>query len=179
LSRNGSAIADPSATASAADGVLRLDRPSGRRLLALLIVPLPRRTTEIWAPALPTGQAIVFVTDPERETELFPDILRGLYGLTPKEALLAVEISRGDGLQMAADRLGIANATAHTHLLRVLAKTDTRRQSELIDHVKARLGSYKAPKTIRFVDELPLSAVGKVVRRHVKEGYWAAQDRRI
>jgi len=49
----------------------------------------------------------------------------------------------------------------------------------LIDHVKARLGSYKAPKTIKFVDELPLSAVGKVLRRQVKERYWGGQDRRV
>jgi acyl-CoA synthetase (AMP-forming)/AMP-acid ligase II len=40
---------------------------------------------------------------------------------------------------------------------------------ELIDFTKSKLGSYKAPKTIRFVDELPLSPVGKVLRRHVKQ----------
>jgi fatty-acyl-CoA synthase len=50
---------------------------------------------------------------------------------------------------------------------------------ELIDHVKARLGSYKAPKTIKFVEELPMSAVGKVLRRQVKEPYWAGRDRRV
>jgi fatty-acyl-CoA synthase len=49
----------------------------------------------------------------------------------------------------------------------------------LIDHVKAKLGSYKAPKSIRFVDELPLSSVGKVLRQQVKERYWAGQDRLV
>jgi fatty-acyl-CoA synthase len=49
----------------------------------------------------------------------------------------------------------------------------------LIDFAKARLGSYKAPKTITFVDELPLSPVGKVLRRQVKERYWAGQERRV
>ena len=49
---------------------------------------------------------------------------------------------------------------------------------ELIDYVKARLG-YKAPKTIKFVEELPVSPVGKVLRRQVKERYWAGQDRRV
>ncbi|MDE1947031.1 MAG: AMP-binding protein [Burkholderiales bacterium] len=43
---------------------------------------------------------------------------------------------------------------------------------ELAALVKARLGSHKAPKTIRFVDALPLSAVGKVLRRQVREKYW-------
>jgi acyl-CoA synthetase (AMP-forming)/AMP-acid ligase II len=50
---------------------------------------------------------------------------------------------------------------------------------ELIAHVKTRLGSYKTPKTIRFVDGLPLSPVGKVLRRHVKEPYWAGRDRLV
>jgi acyl-CoA synthetase (AMP-forming)/AMP-acid ligase II len=49
----------------------------------------------------------------------------------------------------------------------------------LIDFAKARLGSYKAPKSVAFVAELPLSPVGKVLRRQVKERYWAGQDRRV
>ena len=52
-------------------------------------------------------------------------------------------------------------------------------EDELVDFVKARLGSYKAPKSVAFVPELPLSPVGKVLRRRVKEPYWAGQDRRV
>jgi acyl-CoA synthetase (AMP-forming)/AMP-acid ligase II len=50
---------------------------------------------------------------------------------------------------------------------------------ELIDHVKGRIGRFKAPKSIRFVDELPLSPVGKVLRRKVREKYWKGQSRRV
>ncbi len=50
---------------------------------------------------------------------------------------------------------------------------------ELIAHAKQRLGSYKAPKSIRFVPELPLSPVGKVLRRHVRQRYWEGRDRMI
>ena len=50
---------------------------------------------------------------------------------------------------------------------------------KLIDFVKARLGSYKAPKSIAFVAELALSPVGKVLRRQIKELYWAGRDRRV
>src|SRR5450631_163960 len=42
----------------------------------------------------------------------------------------------------------------------------------LIAHVKGRIGSYKAPKSIVIVTELPLSVVGKVLRRSVREKYW-------
>jgi fatty-acyl-CoA synthase len=50
---------------------------------------------------------------------------------------------------------------------------------ELIAHAKTRIGSYKVPKTIKFVDELPLSPVGKVLRRQVRTPHWEGQERRV
>ena len=50
---------------------------------------------------------------------------------------------------------------------------------ELIAHTKNKLGAYKAPKTLTFVEELPLSVVGKVLRRKVKEKYWQHMERKI
>jgi acyl-CoA synthetase (AMP-forming)/AMP-acid ligase II len=50
---------------------------------------------------------------------------------------------------------------------------------ELIAHVKGRIGSYKAPKSIVIVTELPLSVVGKVLRRTVREKYWKDRERRV
>jgi acyl-CoA synthetase (AMP-forming)/AMP-acid ligase II len=52
-------------------------------------------------------------------------------------------------------------------------------ERELIDHVKDRLGSYKAPKSLAFVDTLPLSPVGKVLRREVRQRYWGNNARLI
>ena len=52
-------------------------------------------------------------------------------------------------------------------------------EAELVDHVKERLGRFKAPKTVSFVKALPLSVVGKVVRRQVRESYWKDQARRV
>ncbi len=44
---------------------------------------------------------------------------------------------------------------------------------ELIAHVKNLIGSYKAPKTILIVEQIPTSVVGKVLRRKVREKYWS------
>jgi fatty-acyl-CoA synthase len=49
---------------------------------------------------------------------------------------------------------------------------------ELIAFAKERL-SYKAPKTVALVLELPLSAVGKVLRRYVKDKYWKGKERAV
>ncbi|WP_339783027.1 AMP-binding protein [uncultured Marinobacter sp.] len=45
-------------------------------------------------------------------------------------------------------------------------------EAELISHVKSLIGSYKAPKTILVVEQVPTSVVGKVLRRKVREQYW-------
>ncbi len=52
-------------------------------------------------------------------------------------------------------------------------------EAELISHVKSKIGSYKAPKTVSIVQELPVSAVGKVIRRRVKEKYWEGRSRAV
>jgi fatty-acyl-CoA synthase len=50
---------------------------------------------------------------------------------------------------------------------------------ELIAHVKGKIGSYKAPKSVAIVTELPMSVVGKVLRRVVRERYWQGHGRRV
>lgn len=50
---------------------------------------------------------------------------------------------------------------------------------ELIDLCKNKLGSVKAPKTIDFLSPLPRSAVGKVLKKELREKYWGDQARRI
>ena len=50
---------------------------------------------------------------------------------------------------------------------------------ELIEHVRAQLGGYKTPKTVDIVDEIPVSVVGKVLRRTVREKYWDVDGRKV
>ncbi len=61
----------------------------------------------------------------------------------------------------------------------VLRKGEVIQQQALIDHCKQHLARYKAPKKIDFVDELPLSPVGKVLRREIKKKFWAEKGRGI
>jgi fatty-acyl-CoA synthase len=53
------------------------------------------------------------------------------------------------------------------------------RADELIDYAKSHLGAYKAPKSVTFVDDLPITPAQKVLRRAVREKYWANQTRRV
>jgi acyl-CoA synthetase (AMP-forming)/AMP-acid ligase II len=49
----------------------------------------------------------------------------------------------------------------------------------LIAHAHAHLAGYKAPKAVRFVESIPLSPVGKPLRRALREPFWAGRERRI
>jgi acyl-CoA synthetase (AMP-forming)/AMP-acid ligase II len=44
---------------------------------------------------------------------------------------------------------------------------------------RERLGGVQAPKRVEFRDELPRSPVGKVLRREVRDGFWAGRDRQV
>lgn len=50
---------------------------------------------------------------------------------------------------------------------------------ELIAWCKQAIGSRKAPKAVSFVATLPRSPVGKVLKRELRELYWAGRPRRI
>lgn len=44
--------------------------------------------------------------------------------------------------------------------------------AELLALCRAEIADYKCPKSVDFVTELPRSAVGKVLRRELRDGYW-------
>lgn len=52
-------------------------------------------------------------------------------------------------------------------------------EQDLIEFVKERLGRFKGPKSITFVDALPVSVVGKVLRRQVRDKYWQGKGRNV
>lgn len=49
----------------------------------------------------------------------------------------------------------------------VVAKADVS-EEELVAHVRTRLASFKVPKSVRFVDELPRNASGKILKRELR-----------
>jgi fatty-acyl-CoA synthase len=62
----------------------------------------------------------------------------------------------------------------------VVAREGTRPSAEeLISLVKARKGSAHAPKHVKFVDELPMTGVGKVNKKLLKAGFWAGRERMV
>jgi len=61
------------------------------------------------------------------------------------------------------------------HAVVVLKPGASVTSEEIRDHAKARIAGYKAPRTVEFVDVLPLSPTGKVLKRALREAYRAAE----
>jgi DNA-binding CsgD family transcriptional regulator len=121
--------------AGAQSSSLRLERPSRKRPLTLLIAPMELETNSIRVPA-----ALVLINDPDRRAAPPKERLIDAYGLTAAEARVAQLLLRGEGIAGVAAHSGISLETARTHLRRVLVKTGTHRQSDLISLLLREVG---------------------------------------
>ncbi|MBP1716832.1 MAG: acyl-CoA synthetase [Deltaproteobacteria bacterium] len=50
---------------------------------------------------------------------------------------------------------------------------------EIIDFCKQHLASYKKPKSVDFIEAIPKNPYGKVLKRELREKYWAGEARRV
>jgi DNA-binding CsgD family transcriptional regulator len=74
----------------------------------------------------------VFISDPALQIRSRYSVLQQLYGLSPTEARLASALVQGLELREIAGVLSMAYETARFHLKRLMIKTGTRRQMDLI-----------------------------------------------
>jgi long-chain acyl-CoA synthetase len=67
--------------------------------------------------------------------------------------------------------VGVADAKTGEAVLLVVVKTPNAEltEAEVIAHCRAGLAAYKVPKIVRFVDSLPKSNVGKILRRELRK----------
>jgi len=49
----------------------------------------------------------------------------------------------------------------------------------LLAYCRERLGGVKAPKSVQIWPDLPRSAVGKVLKRDIRQRFWQHTERRI
>ena len=128
------AIAAPTASAFPEEPAIMV-RTAGRPLLVDAI-PL----SGIFSDTFLQARALLLVSDLE-ERPLPPQArLRSVFGLTPGEARVAAMVVGGEDLHIVAEKLHVAKGTVRAHLKMVFAKTETRRQADLVallSHVAA------------------------------------------
>jgi acyl-CoA synthetase (AMP-forming)/AMP-acid ligase II len=52
-------------------------------------------------------------------------------------------------------------------------------ETEIIEFCKKSLASYKKPRSVEFINELPRNPQGKILKKVLREKYWANRERRI
>ncbi len=65
------------------------------------------------------------------------------------------------------------------HALVVLREGQSSKEDEIMSFCKSRLARYKAPKSVEFVESLPKNPQGKILKRELREKYWAGLERKI
>ncbi|WP_436063563.1 MULTISPECIES: fatty acid--CoA ligase [unclassified Phenylobacterium] len=50
---------------------------------------------------------------------------------------------------------------------------------DIIAFARTRIAGFKAPKSVDFIEALPRNASGKILRRELREPYWAGRTRRV
>jgi fatty-acyl-CoA synthase len=58
----------------------------------------------------------------------------------------------------------------------VLKPNATLTESELIEFCRSRMAHYKCPRAVEFVDSLPKTGTGKILKKDLRKKYWQGRD---
>jgi DNA-binding CsgD family transcriptional regulator len=109
--------------------VFRLDQRDGTAGVGILLRPLPLVDASDGSrnPAV-----AIFISNPAQSRGAQRDVLMELFGFTPSEANLALQLANGLTLDEASEVLSISRNTAKSHLSAIFSKTGVTRQTKLI-----------------------------------------------
>src|SRR5690606_32687260 len=110
--------------------VIRVQRSSGKGHFGMIIRPGWSRLREPQTPM--AGSVAVFLSAEPGERDASTASVRKLFGLTEKEAQLALSLANGHTLQEFADEFDMSLNTARAHLRAIYAKIGVDRQPKLV-----------------------------------------------
>lgn len=83
--------------------------------------------------------AVLYIKDPSEPHQASANAIAALYGLRPTEARLAAALAGGASIKEAAVDLGMSELTVRTYVKRILQKTGTHRQTDLVQMINSGL----------------------------------------
>jgi DNA-binding CsgD family transcriptional regulator len=113
---------------------MRVRRISGRPDIGVVVRPSSSQVDRLNERLTTSIAVFLSVETPEisQEPAVPSEVIQKLFGLTPKEATLALRLAAGESLLEASERLGIKPNTARTHLRSIFTKTGVDRQAKLV-----------------------------------------------
>jgi long-chain acyl-CoA synthetase len=61
----------------------------------------------------------------------------------------------------------------------VLRADQTAAEADILDHCRGHLAGFKVPKSVEFMPGLPKGGTGKILKKVLREPYWAGRKRRV
>jgi acyl-CoA synthetase (AMP-forming)/AMP-acid ligase II len=65
------------------------------------------------------------------------------------------------------------------HAVVVLKPDANLTEVDLITHCRSLIAGYKCPKSVSFIDALPISGAGKILKTKLREPYWEGKSKKI
>jgi DNA-binding CsgD family transcriptional regulator len=115
------------AKANAGPSVVALPRPSGQPVLAYVA----RASAEV-REGNPELGAVVLLLDLNSQREPGESLLRQAFGFTPAEVRLAMGLAKHHDLRAVAEQHNVTVGTLRVQLKSIFAKTNTKRQGQLL-----------------------------------------------
>jgi DNA-binding CsgD family transcriptional regulator len=132
-----SAINGKSVSAGGSIMISRRSRPPLRIQVSPINTPLAFASEAV--------TAVAFIVDPSRRQRPPRELLRMAYGMTPAECRVALLLSDGRAPRDIAEMLGVTVNTVRSQVKSIFAKTNVRRQGELIRLLLDSAGSAADP----------------------------------
>lgn len=124
---------------------LEIPRPSRRKSYRLILMPIEGSRT------IPLGVAVpavsIVVIDAHSSARPDPEVLCELFSFTPAEARVSTSLAMGQSAEEIAVETKTSLQTVRTHIKRILAKTSTARQGELISSILRTVPFQQSGKT--------------------------------
>lgn len=65
------------------------------------------------------------------------------------------------------------------HAVVVLRPGQEATQEDIVAHCKALIAGYKSPRSVAFVDALPMTGAGKILKTRLREPFWQGLERAV
>lgn len=104
--------------------------------------------------------------------------------ITGGENVFCAEVENAVAAHPAVDQVAVIGVPdsdygERVHAVIVVKAGQTVTADELKDHCKTLIANYKCPRSIELRDALPVSGAGKILKRELREPFWAGHDRAV
>jgi acyl-CoA synthetase (AMP-forming)/AMP-acid ligase II len=118
-------------------------------------------------------EGFLFICDRKKDM-----IISGGMNIYPAEIEAAIE-SHPDVYDVAVIGIPSDEWGESVHAIVVVHPGKTLGADGVIAYAREHLASYKIPRSVSFLPELPRTGSGKILKRTLREPYWEGQDRRV